>query len=88
MLSSNGRVVMISGANRGLGRAIAGTLHQAGYTLSLGARSTSALAEAAAGWDAARLAGGDRRSLQSGAGSPLAERAALWRYTQCRKRRT
>ncbi len=38
MLNPNGRVVMISGANRGIGLAIAKTLANAGYTVSLGAR--------------------------------------------------
>ena len=38
MLSAKDRVVMISGANRGIGAAIAGTLGEHGYQLSLGAR--------------------------------------------------
>ncbi len=44
MLSVTGRVVMISGANRGIGRAIAERLHGDGYTLSLGARDPGTLA--------------------------------------------
>ncbi len=49
MLDPKGRVAMISGANRGIGLAIAKTLSDAGYKLSLGARKpdsidTSALA--------------------------------------------
>ena len=39
MLSPSGRVVMISGANRGIGLATAKALGAAGYTLSLGARN-------------------------------------------------
>ena len=43
MIKSNGRVVMISGANRGIGLAIARNLYQAGFSLSLGAREVSSL---------------------------------------------
>ena len=43
MIDVNGRVVMISGANRGIGLAIARNLYQAGYSLSLGARDVSSL---------------------------------------------
>jgi NAD(P)-dependent dehydrogenase (short-subunit alcohol dehydrogenase family) len=38
MLEANDRVVMLSGANRGIGRAMAGVLLAKGYRLSLGAR--------------------------------------------------
>lgn len=38
MLTANDRVVMISGTSRGIGQAIAGTLHAQGYRLSLGNR--------------------------------------------------
>ena len=38
MLSPEGRVVMVSGANRGIGLAVARCLHAKGYRLSLGAR--------------------------------------------------
>lgn len=38
LLSPDGRVVLVSGANRGIGRAIAECLYDEGYTLSLGAR--------------------------------------------------
>ena len=43
MLAVEGRVVMISGANRGIGRAIAQCLHGKGYALSLGARDPDAI---------------------------------------------
>jgi NAD(P)-dependent dehydrogenase (short-subunit alcohol dehydrogenase family) len=48
LLSPEGRVVMISGANRGFGLAIAKRLHADGYRLSLGARRLEALKDAVA----------------------------------------
>ena len=45
MLESKGRVVMVSGANRGIGRAIAEACRDRGYKLSLGARKPETLAE-------------------------------------------
>jgi NAD(P)-dependent dehydrogenase (short-subunit alcohol dehydrogenase family) len=48
LLSPDGRVVMISGANRGFGLAIAKRLHADGYRLSLGARRLDALKDAVA----------------------------------------
>ncbi len=50
MLTPDGRVIMISGANRGIGRAIAGVLYDAGYSLSLGARKLDSLTEITRGW--------------------------------------
>ena len=43
MLNPQDRVVMISGANRGIGLAIARCLYDKGYSLSLGARDMSTL---------------------------------------------
>jgi NADP-dependent 3-hydroxy acid dehydrogenase YdfG len=55
MLDPKGRVVLISGANRGIGKAIAEELYRRGYSLSLGARQPEALASIAQGWDASRV---------------------------------
>lgn len=44
MLDPEGRVVMVSGASRGIGRAIAERLHEKGYSVSLGARRPNVLA--------------------------------------------
>ena len=46
MLDPEGRVIMVSGASRGIGRAIAETLHRKGYALSLGVRDPQALSQA------------------------------------------
>jgi len=43
MLEPAGRVVMVSGANRGIGKAVARRLATRGYRLSLGARDPAAL---------------------------------------------
>jgi NADP-dependent 3-hydroxy acid dehydrogenase YdfG len=50
MLAPEGRVIMVSGANRGIGRAIAEALYRAGYTLSLGARDRASLDPVAGRW--------------------------------------
>ena len=55
MLAPDGRVIMISGANRGIGLAVAQTLYNAGYSLSLGARNTTALAETTDSWATERV---------------------------------
>ncbi len=49
MLDAEGRVVMISGPARGLGRAIAERLRSDGYTLSLGGRTPDAVSAVADG---------------------------------------
>lgn len=43
LLPPAGRVILISGANRGIGRAVAQHLYDEGYTLSLGARKPQSL---------------------------------------------
>lgn len=50
MLEIDGRVVMVSGPNRGIGRAVAERLHADGFRLSLGARNPAATAEVIDGW--------------------------------------
>jgi NADP-dependent 3-hydroxy acid dehydrogenase YdfG len=55
MLAPEGRVVMVSGANRGIGRAVAEALYRAGYTLSLGARDPASLDPVTGGWLAERV---------------------------------
>ncbi|MCZ7464105.1 SDR family NAD(P)-dependent oxidoreductase [Rhizobium rhizogenes] len=44
MLGGSGRVIMVSGASRGLGLAITTRLHEAGFTVAAGARNPSAVA--------------------------------------------
>ncbi len=55
MLTPDGRVIMISGANRGIGLAVAGALYDAGYSLSLGARNPASLADVTSGWAPERV---------------------------------
>jgi len=56
MIPAEGRVVMVSGANRGIGRAVALRLVERGYSVSLGAREPAALEMLAGGAAAARVA--------------------------------
>ncbi|MEQ9642404.1 MAG: SDR family NAD(P)-dependent oxidoreductase [Alphaproteobacteria bacterium] len=55
MLAAEGRVILITGANRGIGRAVAEALYGAGYSLSLGARDPASFAEMTADWAPERL---------------------------------
>lgn len=55
MLDPKGRVALISGANRGIGLAIAEELRRQGWSLSLGVRDPASMAAATVGWDGARL---------------------------------
>ena len=55
MLAPMGRVILISGANRGIGRAVAEALHEEGYCLSLGGRDLGSLRTMSAGWDSGRV---------------------------------
>lgn len=72
MLQPDGRVVMISGANRGIGLATAKTLGAKGYRLSLGARNPAAIEAPADAlthhWDAT-----DRQSSTDWAEATLAK---------------
>jgi NAD(P)-dependent dehydrogenase (short-subunit alcohol dehydrogenase family) len=68
-LDTDGRVIMISGANRGIGAAIASRLYEDGYSLSLGVRDPASAAAVTAemasdrvlvhGYDAAEPAAAD-----------------------------
>jgi NADP-dependent 3-hydroxy acid dehydrogenase YdfG len=55
MLSPDQRVILISGASRGIGKAVAAKLHADGYSLSLGGRDLGALQEMTREWDARRV---------------------------------
>jgi len=55
MLDSTDRTIMISGANRGLGNAIAKRLHADGYNVSVGGRDLDALTASMRDCDGARL---------------------------------
>ncbi|AMJ59799.1 SDR family NAD(P)-dependent oxidoreductase [Bosea sp. PAMC 26642] len=55
MLTPDGRMILISGANRGIGRAVAQRLYEAGYALSLGGRDLDALTELSAAWEPGRI---------------------------------
>lgn len=55
MLAPQGRAILISGASRGIGRAVAERLHAEGYCLSLGVRDPETLSTLRDGWDPSRL---------------------------------
>jgi len=55
MLDPHGRVILISGANRGIGLAVAQALYAKGYTVSLGVRDPSGLEGITAHWNELRL---------------------------------
>jgi NADP-dependent 3-hydroxy acid dehydrogenase YdfG len=55
MLDPKGRVILISGANRGIGRAVAELLYLEGYTLSLGVRDKKSLEPLVGAWDQSRV---------------------------------
>ena len=55
MIAPEGRVVMISGANRGIGLAIATNLYSAGFCVSLGARDDAGLKNTIKDWDKSRV---------------------------------
>ena len=55
MLDAAGRVVMVSGANRGIGLAVARCLDSKGYSLSLGARDRRVLEKATEGFAPSRV---------------------------------
>ena len=55
MLAPDNRVILISGANRGIGHAVANTLYDVGYTLSLGARNPDTLVNVIRTWSPERV---------------------------------
>ncbi|MFI5014433.1 MAG: SDR family NAD(P)-dependent oxidoreductase [Hyphomicrobiales bacterium] len=55
MIDPHGRVILVSGANRGIGFAIAETLYMRGYTVSLGVRDPHALLAAIEHWNELRV---------------------------------
>jgi NAD(P)-dependent dehydrogenase (short-subunit alcohol dehydrogenase family) len=75
MLPAEGRVIMISGANRGIGLAVARCLHDKGYSLSLGARDPARLEAATAGLDPARVL---RRAYEANDRNPGGGLARVW----------
>lgn len=65
MIAPEGRVVMVSGANRGIGAATARLLAARGYRLSLGARDPASIEAAPDGALAARWEAGDPESSRA-----------------------
>ena len=55
MLAPDNRVILISGANRGIGHAVANTRYDEGYTLSLGARNPDTLVNVIGTWAPERV---------------------------------
>jgi len=55
MIAPQGRVILISGASRGIGFAIARRLHDLGYTVSLGVREPARFVLKTTDWDPLRL---------------------------------
>ena len=55
MIDPKGRVVMVSGANRGIGAAVAKCLYNKGYIVSLGARDVLKVEALTVGWDPDRV---------------------------------
>ncbi len=64
MLSASGRVVMISGAGRGIGAAIARRLYNDGFSISLGARKPAAALAALGEHDSRRVLAAEFDAMQ------------------------
>lgn len=79
MLDPTDRTIMISGANRGLGNAIARRLHADGFTVSVGARDVDALRAAMDGCDEDRLLCHHYNALEAGTDSAWVD-ATLERF--------